>query len=98
MPNRPAAPLPADVAPVASARVSCSCHNEIRGYILADRSEQRRIIEEVVRLLESARLDPAEGLDFDDKRVESYLVSALSAARSALNIAARRENPADGPR
>ncbi len=64
---------------------------------MADRSEQRRIIEEVVRLLESAGLDPAEGQDFDDKRVESYLVTALSAARSALNIAAGRENPADEP-
>ena len=48
-------------------------------------------------MLEPAGLDPAEGLDFDDKRVESYLVSALSAARSALSIASRHENPADEP-
>ena len=64
---------------------------------MADRSEQRRIIEEVVRLLESAALDPAQGLDFDDKRVEGYVVTALSASRSALNIVAGRENPPDGP-
>ncbi len=64
---------------------------------MADRSEQLKIIEEVVRLLESARLNPAEGPDFDDKRVESHVVTALSAARSALNIAAGRENPAGEP-
>ena len=60
---------------------------------MADRSEQRRILEEVIRLLESATLDPAEGPDFDDKRVDSCVVTALSATRSALKIAARRENP-----
>jgi hypothetical protein len=45
----------------------------------------------VVCLLESA------GPDFDDKGVESYLVSALFAARSALNITARHENQEDEP-
>ena len=62
-------------------------------------SEQREILEEAVRLLESVRegIGRTEKLDFDDKRVDSYVVSAISAARSALNIAARRENSADGP-
>ena len=65
---------------------------------MVDRSEERRILEEVVRLLESVGegTGRTEKPDFDDKRVESYIVTALSAARSALNIAAGRENPADG--
>ncbi len=66
---------------------------------MADRSEERRILEEVVRLLESVRegIGRTEKPDFDDKRVDSYVVTALSAARSALNVATGRENPADGP-
>lgn len=62
---------------------------------MADRDEQRRILEEVVRLLESARggADPGYSPDFDDGRVDSYLVAALSAARTALNVAAGRETP-----
>ena len=66
---------------------------------MVDRSEERRILEEVVHLLESVRegIGRTEKPDFDDKRVDSHVVTALSAARSALNIAAGRENPADGP-
>ena len=65
---------------------------------MANRDEIRRTLEEVVRLLESARIgsttdhDP----DFDDGRVDSYVVAALSAARSALNVASGRGEPA-GP-
>jgi hypothetical protein len=64
---------------------------------VADREEQRRTLEEVVRLLESARTVPAPGYDpdFDAGRVDSYVVAALSAARSALNVASGREDPAD---
>ena len=66
---------------------------------MVDRSEERRILEEVVHLLESVRegIARTEKPAFDDKRVDSHVVTALSAARSALNIAAGRENPADGP-
>ena len=64
---------------------------------MADREEQRRTLEEVVRLLESARTGPAPGYDpdFDDGRVDSYVVAALSAAKSALNVASGREDAAD---
>ncbi|HEV8044310.1 MAG TPA: hypothetical protein VGP38_03950 [Rubrobacter sp.] len=63
---------------------------------MADRDEQRRTLEEVVRLLESARTgpDPDYDPDFDDGRVDSYVVAALSAARTALNIASDREDAA----
>jgi hypothetical protein len=46
----------------------------------------------------AAPLPAALAPDFDDKkRVDSHVVIALSAARSALNIAAGGENPADEP-
>ena len=66
---------------------------------MAFESEQRETLEEVARLLESVRegIGRTEKLDFDGKRVDSYVVSALSAVRSALNIAGGRENPAGGP-
>jgi hypothetical protein len=65
----------------------------MRGCAVADRDEQRRALEEVVRLLESARTGPTpdHDPDFDDGRVDSYVVAALSAARTALNIASGRE-------
>ena len=64
---------------------------------MANRDEQRRILEEVVRLLESARTGPTPDYDpgFDDGRVDSYVVTALSAAKSALNVASGRESAAD---
>jgi hypothetical protein len=69
----------------------------MRGCAVADRDEQRRTLEEVVRLLESARTGPTSDHDpdFDDGRVDSYVVAALSAARSALNVASGREDAAD---
>ncbi len=57
--------------------------------------ERRKTLEEVVRLLESARTGPNPDHDFDDGRVDSYVVAALSAARSALNVASGREDSAD---
>ncbi len=62
---------------------------------MAVESEQREILEEVVRLLESVRggIGRMDKPDFDDKRLDSYVVTALSAARSALNIAGLREDP-----
>jgi hypothetical protein len=63
---------------------------------VADRDEQRRTLEEVVRLLESARtgLTPDHDPDFEDGRVDSYVVTALSAVRSALNVVSGREEAA----
>lgn len=50
-------------------------------------------LEEVVRLLESARGDLAalEKPSFDEKRMEADLTTALSAAKSALGTAGRVE-------
>lgn len=45
------------------------------------RDERRGTLEEVVRLLESVR---NTSTDFDDARTDGYIVTALSAARSAL--------------
>lgn len=60
---------------------------------MAERDERLRTLEEVVRLLESARTGPTPGYDpdFDDGRVDSYVVAALSAARNALRVASGRE-------
>ena len=62
---------------------------------MADRDEKRKNLEEVIRLLESSRTGPTPSYDpdFDDGRVDSYVVAALSAARSALNVASGREEP-----
>lgn len=51
-----------------------------------DRGERRRILEEAVRLLESARLDAglAGESAFEDVQADSRIVTALSAARAAL--------------
>ncbi len=57
--------------------------------------EKIEALEEVVRLLEKVKADPAliGELDFEDARVDGYVVMALSAARSALAIATRRDDP-----
>ena len=61
---------------------------------MGNRDERFRTLEEVVRLLESARTGPVpdHDPDFDDGRVDSYVVAALSAARTALNVASGRED------
>jgi hypothetical protein len=61
-------------------------------------NEQRESLEEAVRLLESVRRSVAalEKPGFDDKRVESHVVTALSAARAALSVARGRDEPAGG--
>jgi len=60
-----------------------------------DREERRRVLGEAVRLLESARLDA--GLvgesAFEDVQADSRVVTALSAARSALALL--EKEPAD---
>jgi hypothetical protein len=57
--------------------------------------EKIEALEEVVRLLEEVKADPAliGELDFEDARVDGYVVMALSSARSALAIAAKRDDP-----
>ncbi len=57
--------------------------------------QQRGALDEVVRLLESARadIDTIEKPSFEEKQMDGYLLTALSAARAALNIASRPGNP-----
>jgi hypothetical protein len=57
--------------------------------------EKIEALEEVVRRLEEVKADPAliGELDFEDARVDRYVAMALSAARSALAIAAKRDDP-----
>ena len=61
---------------------------------MAFESEQREALEEVVRLLESVRegIGRMDKPDFDHGRVDAHVVTALSAARAALNLAAQRED------
>jgi hypothetical protein len=68
-----------------------------RGCLVADGEEKIKALEEVVRRLEEIRTDPrliAE-LDFEDARVDGYVTMALSAARSALAIATKSDDPED---
>jgi len=62
---------------------------------VAGGEEKVEALEEVVRRLEEVRADPAlvGELDFEDARVDGYVTMALSAARSALAIAAKRDDP-----
>jgi hypothetical protein len=66
---------------------------------VADGEEKVEALEEVVRRLEGIKVDPSlmGELDFEDARVDGYVTMALSAARSALAIAARHNGPEDGP-
>ena len=54
-----------------------------------------RVLEEVVRGLESVKADPAEigALGFDDARLDGHVATALSAARAALSIVAGQAPP-----
>jgi hypothetical protein len=65
---------------------------------VADGKEKVEALEEVVRRLEGIKVDPSlmGELDFEDARVDGYVTMALSAARSALAIAARHNGPEDG--
>jgi hypothetical protein len=62
---------------------------------VAGGEEKVEALEEVVRRLEEVKADPAlvGELDFEDARVDGYVTMALSAARSALAIAAKRDDP-----
>jgi hypothetical protein len=57
--------------------------------------EMIEALEEVIRRLEEVKADPAliGELDFEDARVDGYVAMALSAARAALAIAAKRDDP-----
>ena len=65
---------------------------------MADREETIEVLEEVVRRLEEIKVDPRllGELDFEDARVDGYVVMALSAARSALAITAKHNGPEAG--
>ncbi len=65
---------------------------------MAGGEEKVEALEEVVRRLEEVKVDPAlvGELDFEDARVDGYVTMALSAARSALAIAAKHNAPKDG--
>ena len=65
---------------------------------MAGGNEKVEALEDVVRRLEEVKADPAlvGELDFDDARVDGYVTMALSAARSALVIAAKHNGPEDG--
>lgn len=65
---------------------------------MARGEEKVEALKEVVRRLEEVRADPAlvGELDFEDARVDGYVTMALSAARSALAIAAKHNGPEDG--
>jgi hypothetical protein len=62
---------------------------------VAGGEEKVEALEEVVRRLEEVKADPTlvGELDFEDARVDGYVTMALSAARSALAIAAKRDDP-----
>ena len=62
---------------------------------MAGGEEKIEALEEAVRRLEEVKADPAlvGELDFEDARVDGYVTMALSAARSALAIAAKRDDP-----
>ena len=65
---------------------------------MAGGEEKVEALEEVVRRLEEMKADPAlvGQLDFEDARVDGYVTMALSAARSALTIAAKHNDHEDG--
>ena len=62
---------------------------------MAGGEEKIEALEEIIRRLEEVKADPAliGELDFEDARVDGYVAMALSAARSALTIAAKRDDP-----
>jgi hypothetical protein len=64
---------------------------------VADRKETIKALNEVVRRLEEIKVDPRlmGELNFEDARVDGYVVMALSAARSALAIATDRDGLED---
>jgi hypothetical protein len=65
---------------------------------VAGGEEKIEALEEAVRRLKEVKADPAlvGELDFEDARVDGYVTMALSAARSALAIAAKHNSPEDG--
>jgi hypothetical protein len=62
---------------------------------VAGGKEKLEALEVVVQRLEEVKADPAliGELDFEDARVDGYVTMALSAARAALAIAAKRDDP-----
>lgn len=64
---------------------------------MGGREKKARALQEIVRRLEKVKADPAliGELDFEDARVDGYVTMALSAARSALAVATKRDEPED---
>lgn len=64
---------------------------------MVDRDEKTKALEEAIRRLEEVKADPSliGELDFEDARVDGYVTMALTAARSALAIATKRDDPED---
>ncbi len=64
---------------------------------MGGREDKAKALQEAVRHLEEAKTDPAliSELDFEDARVDGYITMALGAARSALAVAAKRDDPED---
>ena len=62
---------------------------------MAGEEEKIEALEEIIRRLEEVKADPTliGELDFEDARVDGYVAMALSAARSALTIVAKRDDP-----
>ncbi len=62
---------------------------------MGDKGEKVEALEEAVRLLEAVKADPRSlgELDFDDARVDGYVTTTLTAARSALAAATERHDP-----
>ena len=68
-----------------------------RGCLVVGRDEKIKALEEAVRWLEEIKADPSliVELDFEEARVDGYVTMALTAARSALAIATKSDDPED---
>ncbi len=64
---------------------------------MVDREKRVEALEEAVRHLESVKVDQTRigELDFDDTQVDSYVGTALSAARATLSATKKRDKPED---
>jgi hypothetical protein len=64
---------------------------------VVDRDEKIKALEEAVQRLEEIKADPSliDELDFEEARVDGYVTMALTAARSALAIATKSDDPED---
>jgi len=61
--------------------------------LVIGREEKIKTLEEVVQRLEAVKVVPhlTGELDFDDARIDGYVVTALSASRAALSATVERQ-------